>query len=548
MTDITHLYGVNKAGANIVDLQPVQTMILQDRQFNKRRNAEKQAKRAVMAAGISSQLDKLKNTAWSKDQQYVSDLMNDTQSWLADTYASHPQGEMAAVDDPSVKREFDERVNFIKRQNDASHANIQMGDSMLKQRMKNLDDIDEQSAQQFDQWLALPPEERLQTPMPLIKDRDLDLSEVVQRDLKVEAEKLSVPIGYTGTRDEATGRTVTVKGKQIPKEKYDKLIDSVNKNPNSSTFKYANREAVGMINEDVIPPNIQNENGEMIPNPDYIKELNETRKSLIQEQIDALIPAEYKTTSASYSAVKEAKERPEDKPLTPLSKEESGVKVTKDIPVTKASGDKSKVFSESYTGDDGNTYKKTAVKVYKTEDGGMTTDPKKAKNLKDFIPSGTLLNAKTGNLIPEDVEATKDTEVKIFKSGTTYPVVHTEKADLTSIDHAIDDEGKSITPSQSEGFSNAVVNSFTKDVEYKKEGDDYIFKGDKGYEKSKSKTQKSDFIKVKVANPSGKGSKFRTIPYNKEAKIRYPILAKKVEELELKGLNKSEENGFIDIN
>ena len=65
-----------------------------------------------MAAAINSQRDKLKNTAWREDRVYIDGLINDTKKWMSDTYVKH--GEMALVDNPELKREWQEKIDFIK--------------------------------------------------------------------------------------------------------------------------------------------------------------------------------------------------------------------------------------------------------------------------------------------------------------------------------------------------------------------------------------------------------------------------------------------------
>jgi len=302
------LYGIGKGSAQVVDLRPVNAMV-QDRQdAARRRNEAKAKKRATMASAINSQMDKLKNTAWSRDQQYVSDLMSDTRSWMADTYSKY--GEMSLVDNPELKREFNERVGFIKRQNDASHANIQMGNKMLEELSGNLDDIDEESGIAFNKWLDLPPAERLSTPMPIIRDREMTLDEVVNRDVKSEIEGLQVPKGYTGVKDEETGRITTYKGRATDEAEYDQMIKDYNLNPNSTTFKYADREARKLINEDRYPPYITDEAGEQVQNPKYIEQLNSQRESLIKQSFDKYKKKDYTTTTSTYKPIKEEKETP----------------------------------------------------------------------------------------------------------------------------------------------------------------------------------------------------------------------------------------------
>ena len=300
------LYGIGKGSAQVVDLRPVNAMVQNRAEENRQRNAAKEKRRSTNAAAINSQMDKLKNTAWSRDQQYVSDLTSDTRSWMVDTYSKH--GEMALVDNPQLKREFDEKVSFIKRQNDASHANITMGNKMLEQRSHNLDDIDYESAKEFDKWLDLPPAERLSTPMPIIKDRELTLRELfIEEGMDKEILSSYIPTERTGSKNPETGEYYKYEGKTTNEDKYNTTINGLNTNTKGKIFGKANRLAIGEIESDALPPFIEVD-GEEVPNPEYQDKLNVTRKRIIEEIAERFKGTTYENKTRGFGSVKEEKE------------------------------------------------------------------------------------------------------------------------------------------------------------------------------------------------------------------------------------------------
>jgi hypothetical protein len=264
----------------LLDTMPLVDIYNQDRQYNRKRNAEKAAKRATSAAAINDQFYKLKNAAWSRDQEYIGGLINETEEWMIGQYSKG--GEESLAKNPELKREFQQRIGNIKRQSDASHAQIKMGDQMLTKASKdNLDNLDPESKLAFDSWLELPSSERLTTPMPLIKDRQMELSEIIERDFKTEIKNLVVPVGYSGRPDEE-GRYVNVDGQTINQEGLDEMVSKVNSNSNAHAFKIADREVKQEINADLTPLTVE-VNGEVVENPEIIK----LREDKIRENFEA---------------------------------------------------------------------------------------------------------------------------------------------------------------------------------------------------------------------------------------------------------------------
>ncbi len=300
------LYGIGKGGAQIVDLRPINHMVQQRQAETIRRNEAKAKQRATAAAAINSQRDKLKSTAWSVDQPYIQGLIRETKNWMSDTYANY--GEMSLVDNPELKREWEKRVAFINQQNETSHANLEMGNSMLEKRAKNLDDIDYNSAIEWDKYVSLPPEIRLSTPMPIIKDRELSLLEVMEEEgVQSAIEGTYIETGGTGIKDPETGRYTHYTGNKTDMDAYNSHIDKYSTNKEGRIFKYANRDAMKMIDTELYPTHIE-ENGEKIPNPEYQKELNRVRKQVVDDAASTWKKADQKKSKSSYGAVKEEKE------------------------------------------------------------------------------------------------------------------------------------------------------------------------------------------------------------------------------------------------
>ena len=302
------LYGIGKGSAQVVDLRPINAMVQNRQEETIRRNEAKAKKRSANAVAINSQRDKLKSNAWSEDQEYVQGLILDTKNWMSDTYAKH--GEMSLVDNPQLKKEWDDRVSFITQQNDISHANLEMGNKMLDKRAKNLDDIDYNSAIGWDKWLSLPPAERLKTPMPIIKDREMSLLEVMKEEgVQSAIEGTYIETGGTGIKDPKTGRYTHYSGNKTDMDDYNSYIDKYSKNTEGRIFQYANRDAMKMIDTELYPTHIE-ENGEKVPNPEYQEELNKVRRQLIDDTASTWTKSKKNTSKSSYGAVKEEKEKP----------------------------------------------------------------------------------------------------------------------------------------------------------------------------------------------------------------------------------------------
>jgi len=375
------LYGIGKGEAQVFDPNPLINLAQQERDYNRKRNAQKQAKRAVASAAIDTEFGKLKNTSWSEDQNYVKSLIDDTQQWMMDTYSKN--GETSISESPELNREFKERLNFIKGQNDASHAQIKMGDDMLKRSKGNLDELDYETLNEWKSWRELPSEQRLVTPMPIIKDRSLELHEVVERDFRSEIDNLLVDVGYSGqTNDE--GRYNNFKGKTINAEKLDGMISTLNSNPNSQVFKKADAEVKQEINSDLVPPTIINSQGVEVENPDYRSAIAKRRELKIRETIESKIAPEYMTSSARYAPGSDSNKVNID--VTEIEESEDKNITQEDIPESLKSGDYLSAIAKDGSGKkwfqiktsmyeiEGKLYGKDEIPEGKTVDDGIYTN------------------------------------------------------------------------------------------------------------------------------------------------------------------------------
>lgn len=405
------LYGIGKGSAQVVDLRPVNAMVQQRQAETIMRNQARQKQRATNAAAINSQIDKLKNTAWSRDQQYVSDLMSDTRSWMTDVYSKY--GEMALADNPQLKREFDEKVSFIKRQNDASHANITMGNKMLEQRSHNLDDIDYESAKEFDKWLDLPPAERLSTPMPIIKDRELSILEVMEEEgVKSAIEGTYIETGGTGIKDPETGRYTHYTGNKTDMDAYNSHIDKYSTNKEGRIFRTANRMAMDMIDTNLYPTHIE-ENGEKVPNPEYQHELNRVRRQVIDDAASTWKKADEKKSRSYYGSTKGLKEEEE---------EDSGVVLGDKEIVTESHWSYPGVASSGYFDKSGKAFFKTNEQLHMVDGKAYTeSNIPEGKASDGVIPIGTVID-KSFSIRKEGVkgleEAKKVGTKKVISTGS----------------------------------------------------------------------------------------------------------------------------------
>ena len=304
------LYGIGKGSAQVVDLRPLNATIERRNEANIARNEAKAKKRATNLAAIDSQLGKIKNTAWERDQEYISGLMTKTLDWQAEQYGKY--GEGALYDNPELNREWNKQLKFIENQNAASHSQISMGNKNLEYSRKNLDDIDPESGVEFNAWLDLPSEERLRTPQPIIKDREMSLLEVMDEEgVQSAIEGTYIETGGTGLKDPETGRYTNYSGERTDEDAYNAYIDKYSTNSSEGRiFKYANRDAMKMIDTELYPTHIE-ENGEKVPNPEYQQELNKVRRQLIDDTASTWKKSDYKTSKSSYGAVVEEEKEEE---------------------------------------------------------------------------------------------------------------------------------------------------------------------------------------------------------------------------------------------
>ena len=302
---IKDLYGMGKGGAQVVDLRSVDAMVQNQAEANRKRNEAKAQKRATMISAIDSQLGKLKNTAWygvsGKDRDYIDKLKSDAKIWMTKTYDTH--GEAAFLDNPELKREFDEKAAFIEAENGRSHASIKQADLMLTKSQKNAEDIDTETGAAFDKWMDLPSEVRMRTPMPIIKDRDLTLRELfIEEGMDEEILSSYVKTKRTGAKNQKTGEYNKYEGMRTDEDKYNTTINGLNTNTGGKIFGKANRLAMAEIESDALPPFIDVD-GEQVPNPEYQDKLNVTRKRIIEDVAKRLRGTTYENRTRGFGSV-----------------------------------------------------------------------------------------------------------------------------------------------------------------------------------------------------------------------------------------------------
>jgi hypothetical protein len=519
MEDLTHLYGRNKAGANVVDLSGVNQHTRDNIAFNRKRNAEKAAKRAVMGAALNDQLENLNNTAWSEDQQYVSDLKQETSDWLQKTYPEH--GEMAVLDDPALKKEFADKIAFIKRENDASHANIIMGNKMLTAAMESPDDKDPKTLGEFNAWRALPPAQRLRTQMPIITDRQMEFDEVFEKDFATEVNNLSVPTGHTGGINEETGKVTTYKGKRTPEQARLDLIESVSSNPKSRANKAAVREAVQEINEDLIPQTIQNEQGETIDNPEYVQTVNNLVKAKVTEQVDRLKPAEYTTSTSTFKS-----DKTDDTPVvTEVAEDERGHTREKAPSVLKEGDYIGEIKKNETTGDMAFQLKSP---VYKTIDGKIVKTSEEAPGGEE-IGIGNWMNQQ-GDVIDDVSEYVIDRKKVTSKVSREVGIQKSPKKNITKSTYIAD--GKVVEVKEVDFFDGAQIIKYHKGEVDKSKNGKFLREGDEGFKKKKAEDVETVVVKTK------KGETYE-VEVDDKIKQDFGTVFEKIGEAETKPKNKS---------
>lgn len=396
----------------VLDTMPLVSIAQRQQEQNRKNNAEKAARSATGSAKLNESFDKLNRKVWDRDNEHLNNLIQDTENWMVDTYTKG--GETAIYDNPELKREFKSRIAHINNFSQMSRNQQQIGNEQLKLRSGDPYELDYESAVNFDQWLNLPPEQRVLQPVPMIDKRLTTLSEAVDKYGKQHLEGLLQPFEYAGAVEDETGEFTTYEGKRLDQNRLNSLVNSYNTNPNSVIFRTADTEAREDFDYEMTSPTILDNQGNEIPNPAFQEELNKAREIKIKEEILRQADQAYTKSGRRFTpgAAKKAEEQVEIVEVSPAEAEYT----TEDIPQVFK---ESKNLAATGTDETGKQYFKLKVPLYSYE-GTVYTKANLPKGVKPDDTNEIPINSwvdKDHNVLPDDAGIT-ETKIRKTKPAT----------------------------------------------------------------------------------------------------------------------------------
>ena len=413
-----------------LDFSNLAGMAQQQRQYNRQINAQKAAKRATGTAKLNDSFDKINKQVWERDNKYMSDLVNDTESWMVDQYSKY--GENALYDNVELKQEFNKRLRDIKSFGEQSRSQQAMGNKQLEARSGDVDDLDYESVAAWDQWADLPSDVRAVTPMPIISDRLKTTGEAVTKYAKPQLEGLLKPYGYDGKVDDETGEFIEYEGLSLDSKRLDTLVNNYNTNENSSIYRAANREVLEDFDYEQSSPTMRDEFGNEIANPKFQEEVNRLRGEKIKEELLLQAKNAYSKSSKKKMAGYGSKD-PEIE-IAEVAPEDSGY-VTEEIPPQFT---KNVRFSGTAKDDTGKLYYKLKNPSYSYDGkvyGSKEELPEGVKiedNEVSEIAIGSYIDAE-GNVKPDDSELVETKETKVTPATREYNVTSPGKAKVINV-------------------------------------------------------------------------------------------------------------------
>ena len=501
MAEISDFFGIGKGAAQIVDQRPMQNFLAEDRAYNRKVNADKVAKKASKAAAIDSLDDKLKNESWSRHFDYNQKKLDDIHNYAIDSYSKY--GENVFVDDNDKKAEWEGMINDFVKSNQQSKLLTTEANKNLA-RAQKINELEPESAGEFNRWLDLSPEQQLSTPMPLLKDREYSLGEVVDKNLKTELSALGKPKKSFSTKADKEGKfsQITITGGTDQEIK--DLASKVVKNKNSVVGQKAIRDAAEEINRELVPETII-ENGKEVDNPEFLDAISSHAEQLVFEEIRGKVPQQSKEQRARF--VPGAGKEKVELNVSEVTTGEKGWQ-TEGLPtktIEKTNVDVSNVATDP-----------TGKKYYKLQQPIVVIDGKATKDM-SRAEEGTVYDI--GVWIDNDFNEKGDTKnltaVKEFKDRPVkqqFNIESPEKATIKS-KYYIDDDGTKVKITDATVLEGATILDY-KETEVNESEDKVTFSDEKGF-KDKNKTS------IETVLVKAKGGTFN-IPVTDALRQQYP--------------------------
>lgn len=428
-------------------------------EYNRKINAEKSARSATGASKINESFDKLNKKVWERDNQHMSNMVRETEDWMADVYSK--KGETAIYDDPQLKAEFNKKISNIKNFAEMSRSQQAMGNKQLEERAENPDELDYESASNFDEWADLPPSKRVLVPVPMISKRHTTLSESVNKYGKQHLSGLLTEFDYDSQADEETGEYKSYEGKRLDKKRLEELVNGYNTNPNSVIFRTADRETKEDFDYEQTAPTMLDADGNEVPNPEFQKKLSEARAKRIEEEILKQAGREY--TKSSKKFVPGSTKKEAEVEITEVSEDDSGY-TTEEIPAFFKSN---KYIASTGKDKTGKQYfkLKTPMYVYEGEmyekenlpEGITTSDASE-------VPIGSWVD-RDKNVLPDDSEITETKKTKTTSATREYNVTTPGKAKIVNITKHYNEDGSVVEVKEGTALKGQFIGNVNVDGE-----------------------------------------------------------------------------------
>lgn len=430
----------------------------QNQAYNRKINAGKAARSATGAAKINESFDKLNKKVWERDNQYMSELISDTENFMIESYSKY--GENSLYDNPELKAEFQSRLSNMKNFGEMSRSQQAMGNKQLEERAKNPEELNYESAAEIDRWMDLPSEQRVLTPIPMMSKRHTTLSEAVNKYGKQHLDGLLTDFKSEGAIDEETGEYSTYEGKRFNVKKLNELVESYNTNPTSVIFRTADREAREDFDYEQTSPIMIDAQGNKIPNPAFQEQISKARAERIKEEVLLQAGQAYTKSGRKFTPGSAAKEKVE---ITEVSPDKAGF-TTEEIPEQFS---KNVRFSGTAKDETGKLYYKLKTPSFQFE-GKLYANAKelpKGITTEDAteVPIGSYID-KSGNIKPDDSDLTETKDLKTIKATREINVTSTGKPKVINIKEYYNPKGELIEVKEGTALEGVMIGHLeTKD-------------------------------------------------------------------------------------
>ncbi len=265
--------GLGRTSAMVVDLSPTYAFLKQNREETRKKNAERQAKRAVKQAAVGSLLDDLKAGGRQKHIQHF----QDEKKHITDFYYQGLQegGTDFFIDNPKKAQELRDMVSKYESDMKWSEGSAKEVEAMLERSHKSPSEVNMESVKEFKNWYDSDFETQRTTGMKYIEDAEKNLTDLVTTNLKDEIEGQIAAISTPTKKDPITGEYAQITTKGATDKSLMAIADRVVSNESSEVGQKALKDAMSEINQDLIPQYLSDENGEQVVNPEFLSAAKE---------------------------------------------------------------------------------------------------------------------------------------------------------------------------------------------------------------------------------------------------------------------------------